>query len=272
MDRIEQAVSQLHQIRVEALADTWMHRIYPVFKLILTGFYLGVVTQIPLEEGEVLLSMGIYLVFLFVAGEISFYNCLSRLWITIPFVAVMGVYPLFAERDVRFCLGIFPLTTGMLHFFLLFLKGIYSVLAVYLLISTTTVENIVASLAKLHIPSAILTVILLIYRYIGLLFEETGRMVQAYRLRAPGQRGIAIGTWGSFAGLLLLRSLDRAERVSESMRLRGFQGKFQYWGQLTASWTDWLYFVAMCGMIVALRCVPVFLFAENMVNALLHLM
>lgn len=272
MSRIEQAVFQLHLIREEASADTWMHRIYPIFKLILTIFYIGVVTQIPTDKGEILLSMGLYLVFLFVAGGISFRNCVSRLWIALPFVAMMGVYPLIVERDILFYLGGLPVTTGMLQFLLLFLKGFYTVLAIYLLVSTTTVEKICISLAKCHVPGTVVTIVLLIYRYIGLLLEEAERMMQAYRLRAPGQRGIAIATWGSFVGLLLLRAFDRAERVSQSMRLRGFRGEFTYGGQVAVSWTDWLYFVALCGMIVVLRCVPVFFVAGKLVGNLMQRM
>ena len=51
-------------------------------------------------------------------------------------------------------------------------------------------------------------------------------MQQAYSLRAPGQKGIHISAWGSFLGQLLLRSMDRAQALYESMELRGFSGEF----------------------------------------------
>lgn len=270
MSKMEQAVQQLHQIREEASEDSWIHRIYPTFKLLLTVFYIGMVTQIPMEKGEILFSMAIYLVFLFVAGGISLKLCVSRLWIALPFVAFMGLYPLFAERDVLLYFGRFPVTTGMMQFLILFLKGIYTVLAVYLLVVTTTVEKMCTSLAKCHVPSAILTIVLLIYRYLGLLLEEAERMQQAYQLRAPGQRGIARNTWGSFVGLLLLRAFERAERINESMRLRGFQGEFIYWEQIKLSWTDWLFFVTMCGMMVLLRWIPVFRLAGQMAESMIN--
>ena len=53
-------------------------------------------------------------------------------------------------------------------------------------------------------------------------------MTEAYHLRAPGQKGIHISAWGSFLGQLLLRSMDRAEALYESMELRGFYGEFYY--------------------------------------------
>ena len=42
----------------------------------------------------------------------------------------------------------------------------------------------------------------------------------AYALRAPGEKGIHFRAWGSLLGQLLLRSVDRAQLVYESMLLR----------------------------------------------------
>lgn len=53
-------------------------------------------------------------------------------------------------------------------------------------------------------------------------------MTDAYRLRAPGQKGIQFSAWGSFLGQLLLRSMDRAEELYASMLLRGFHDHFHY--------------------------------------------
>lgn len=52
--------------------------------------------------------------------------------------------------------------------------------------------------------------------------------MDAYALRAPGQKGIYEKAWGSLAGGLLLRSMDRASAVYESMVLRGYSGEFYY--------------------------------------------
>jgi cobalt/nickel transport system permease protein len=50
--------------------------------------------------------------------------------------------------------------------------------------------------------------------------------MRAYSLRAPMQKGIHRGVWGSFAGQLLLRTFDRAQRVYEAMSIRGFNGEY----------------------------------------------
>jgi len=56
------------------------------------------------------------------------------------------------------------------------------------------------------------------------LVDEVARTTRAYRLRAAGRTGIAPSAWGPLAGQVLLRTFDRAERVYQAMRLRGFDG------------------------------------------------
>ena len=68
-------------------------------------------------------------------------------------------------------------------------------------------------------------------------------MSESYALRAPGQKGIHFSAWGSFLGQLLLRSMDRAEELYSSMRLRGFRGEFYYVGLPKAKGKDWLFFL-----------------------------
>ena len=106
----------------------------------------------------------------------------------------------------------------------LMIKGIYSVLAAYLLIATTSIEKICYALRLLHIPAILVTQVLLTYRYNTVLLEEANRMTQAYSLRAPNQKGVHFKVWGTLAGQLLLRSMDRANEVYEIMTLRGYQG------------------------------------------------
>ena len=110
----------------------------------------------------------------------------------------------------------------------LMMKGVFSLMASFLLIATTSIDSLCAALRKLHLPGILTTLLLLTYRYIGVMIQEVAVMTQAYRLRAPGQKGIHISAWGSFLGQLLLRSIDRAEELYGSMLLRGFRGEFYY--------------------------------------------
>ena len=110
----------------------------------------------------------------------------------------------------------------------LMLKGIYCLMASFLLMATTSIDALCAALRQLHLPPMIVTLLLLTYRYVSVLTEELAVMTDAYHLRAPGQKGIHISAWGSFLGQLLLRSMDRAGELYSSMQLRGYNGQFHY--------------------------------------------
>lgn len=258
MSRIDSAAITLHSIRAEALENRWLNRIYPLFKLLLTGLYIGMVTSVALHDWDILLSMGIYPLILFIAGDISPGKCIYRLRIALPLICMMGVFNVILERNVLFYMGILPVTDGMLHFLSLMVKGIYSLLAVYLLAVTTTVEKLCISLRIIHCPGVVVTVFLLIYRYISLLLEEAGKMVQAYHLRAPAQTGVAVQVWGSFVGMLLLRTYDRAEQIGDSMRLRGFQGEFLPGETMRITGSDWIFLILFAGILLVFRNIPVF--------------
>ncbi len=106
----------------------------------------------------------------------------------------------------------------------LMLKGIFAVLSAYILIATTSIEDICYALRCIHVPKIIVTVILLIDRYFIIMGREASRITEAYALRAPRQKGIHYSAWGTLVGQWLLRSMDRANAVYESMMLRGFDG------------------------------------------------
>ena len=78
-------------------------------------------------------------------------------------------------------------------------------------------------------------------------------MTDAYRLRAPGQKGVHISAWGSFLGQLLLRSMDRATALYESMELRGYHGEFHYAQGRPSSRASWPFAIGCTALIVLAR-------------------
>ena len=140
----------------------------------------------------------------------------------------------------------------------LLLKAGFAVSASYILIASTTMEQICYALRKLHVPRVLVTVFLLIYRYLVLMLKEADRITQAYSLRSPGEKGIRKSAWGPLAGQMLLRSIDRANTVYESMTLRGFRGEFFLRGSFVPLWQSVCYGVLWGGVLLLFRLVPVF--------------
>lgn len=228
MSRIDNAIYEIHHMDEIACRDQWVNEIHPLVKLLLTVFYIVLVMSYDKYDIIGLIGMVIYLIAGFILSELSLWDSIKRIRIVLPLVCIIGLFNPVFEREALFKVGDFIFTNGMMSMITLMLKGIFSVLASYLFVATTTIDKICYSLRLLHIPAIIVTQVMLMYRYISLLLEEAGQITQAYFLRAPRQKGIHFKVWGSLVGQLLLRSMDRAEAVYESMCIRGYKGEFYY--------------------------------------------
>jgi cobalt/nickel transport system permease protein len=73
-----------------------------------------------------------------------------------------------------------------------------------------------------RIPHIFIVMFEMTYRYIGVLVTEAYSMFISYSLRNASAKGIVIKDMGCFTGQLLLRSFDRADRVYNAMKCRGY--------------------------------------------------
>lgn len=246
MDKLSRARGELLEIDALAAKTSPVHRLHPLAKLLVTIAYIVTVVSFPKYDLSGLVMMILYPVLLFQTAGIAVSTCLYKLRVVLPLVCAVGIANPFLDRTVLLHLGGVPVTGGFISMLTLMMKGVFSLMASFLLIATTPIDVLCAALRKLHIPAILTTLLLLTYRYIGLMIQEVAVMNESYQLRAPGQKGIHISAWGSFLGQLLLRSADRAEELYSSMLLRGFSGEFFYTNIPAARAWD-LLFPIICG-------------------------
>lgn len=260
MNRLQTAIAALHE--ADALADdrSRRSRVHPAARLIVCMAFLLVTISFPKYELSGLLSMSLYLIVTAIWEELSFWRGFCRLKYIFITLVLIGGANLFYDRDVVFCMGMLSVTGGMVWMATLFVKGALTVYAAYFLMMTTGIGRICMALRRVGVPGGAVTVLLLTYRYLIVLLKETQRMMQAYTLRAAGQRGIHMRAWGSFAGMLLLRSMDRAQDVYDSMLLRGYDNEFPYESSEDKSsfGISFLYTVLWLAAFCLLRIVPLF--------------
>lgn len=82
-------------------------------------------------------------------------------------------------------------------------------------------------------------------------------------MRAPKQKGIYYKAWGSLIGSLMLRSIDRAQMVYESMELRGFHPDTFCVKKEKLDKKSCIYFSLMIVLLIILRFVPIFEMIEG---------
>ena len=254
MDKLSQAQHELREMDTLAAGDSPIHRLNPLCKLLVTIFYIITVVSFPKYDFSGLVVMVLYPVLLFQAAGSPVGLCFYKLRVVLPLVCAVGLANPFLDHAPLLRLGSMTITGGFVSMLTLMMKGVFSLMASFLLIATTRMDAICAALRKLHVPELIPTLLLLTYRYIGVMMEQASVMSQAYKLRAPGQKGIHISAWGSFLGQLLLRSMDRAEELYSSMTLRGFRGEF-YYADVPACGRSSLVFTAACiALFLGARC------------------
>ena len=271
MSKTDHAIYEIHQLNTLALRNQWMNRLHPLVKFVLTVVYIGVVVSFHKYDVVGLLGMMVYPLVMFLLADLSFKDCLRRLKIVLPLVCLIGVLNPLLDNN-RIVVNAVEVSAGILSMFTLILKGAFCVFASYLLIATTTIEKLCYALRLLHVPKIMVNQFLLTYRYITLLLAEVSKITQAYALRAPKQRGIHIRAWGSLVGQLLLRSMDRANEVYESMLLRGFSGEFQYIGAFhKMKLRDVVFFLAWIMIFAVFRIYPVLLAIGDCMGKLIHI-
>ncbi len=218
-----------------------INSLHPLVKLLTTVIYLAVVVSFGRYEISGLIPFTFYPILIFSLADLPAAQIFKRIAWVLPFIIGIGIFnPVFDHKTVWF-LG-FTISRGWLTFLSLFIKCILTVTAGILLIATTGMDRLGAAMRMIRFPRIFVLQLLLTYRYISVLGEEMARMFRAYSLRAPGQKGIQSKAWGSFAGSLLLRSYDRAQRVYAAMCLRGFTGEYNTCNIARLSSQDILFF------------------------------
>lgn len=226
MNQAERAGQELRAIDALAAQDSVLHRLSPLSKLFVTVFYIAVTVSFPKYDLTGLVWMLLFPLVGYQLSGIAVRTCFQKLRLVLPLVCAVGLFnPLF-DRQIVARIGTLAVSGGVLSMLTLVAKGIFCLLASFLLMATTTIEAICHALRQLRVPKLLTNLLLLTFRYISVLLDEVAVMQQAYALRAPGQKGIHVSAWGSFLGQLLLRSMDRAQSLYESMELRGFHGEF----------------------------------------------
>ncbi|MGB8252090.1 MAG: cobalt ECF transporter T component CbiQ [Anaerolineaceae bacterium] len=126
---------------------------------------------------------------------------------------------------------------GLIRFVSLGIKSWLSVIAAILLASTTSFTELLLAMRSLKIPRLLVAVFGLMWRYLFLMFEEVERLIRARKSRSgrdpsfPTRLGRSLkwqaGVTGGMAGSVFLRSLERSERVYNSMLARGYDGEIR---------------------------------------------
>lgn len=140
---------------------------------------------------------------------------------------------------------------GLLHAVTIALKANAVILALLALVGTMSETTLGHALGRLGVPHKLVTLFLMTVRYIEVLHAEYGRLRWAMKARGFRARTDlhTLKSLGHLIGMLLVRSLERSERVLAAMKCRGYTGRLPLLDDLRASPADWAF-----GALVAVAC------------------
>jgi cobalt/nickel transport system permease protein len=120
--------------------------------------------------------------------------------------------------------------------------------------ATAPLESSFKAAHALRIPGLLVQLGLLTYRYVFVFAEELRRLRIALRVRGYRNRvrRHSYRTAAHVAGTLLVRGYERAERVGQAMRCRGFDGQFRSLNSFATSPADVVSFLLIVASAAAL--------------------
>ncbi len=253
MADIDNAKSEIYGVENTASENSIVHKLNTTVKLIFTVVFVCLLVSVPKYDVTKSVIMCIPVLMLYILADISIMQSFKRIWAVFVFLMFMCIGNMLFNTGSFAVLGGFTVTYGMLSAAVLLLKGVSSVLMTTLLIESTGMEKLCSALLRLHFPNIFVTELLLTYRYIFVLLRETKTLKDAYSLRAPKDRGLHFKVWGTLVGQLLIRSIDRANEVYNSMVLRGFSGAGIYVCKEGIRAADIIFIIASTVILCVLR-------------------
>ena len=152
---------------------------------------------------------------------------------------------------------------GLIRFSSIVARSLISISAAVLLTATTRFPDVLHALRHLRVPAVLVAIIAFMYRYLFVLVEEVQRLLRARAARSarrPGQSGGGTVAWraavaGHMAGQLLVRSLDRSDRVYHAMQARGYRGELLTLAPHAMHGRDWAALLAGLLGVMAVQAV-----------------
>jgi cobalt/nickel transport system permease protein len=250
---IRNRISEIYSLEQLSAGNTVIHRLHPGAKLFGAFVFIAAVISFDRHDFGGLIPFIFYPAILMPLSNTPFAMPHKRVLTVLPFCLFIGISNLLLEREPAFTVLNVAVSGGLLSFCVILFRAYLCVIAVLLLIAATPFTDLTAQLRKLRIPEIFIIMFEMTYRYIAVLFSEAASMRTAYALRGAGKKGVGIGHAGTFIGSLLLRSIDRAERIYSAMQCRGYAlGKSRKIKRKLKT-ADVVYCVIICSMCLFFR-------------------
>lgn len=256
--KIDRAFYDIGHLDTLATGTTPLHHLDPRAKVLTTVVFILSVVSFDKYEISGLLPFFLYPAILIGLGNLPLGFLLKKLLLVSPFVIFLGIFNPWLDQTALYQFGPFAISGGWISFASLLLRFALTVGAALLLIATTGFAAICMALDKLGAPRIFTVQLLLLYRYIFILIAEAIRMLRAHALRSFRRKGrITFRVFQQLLGHLLLRTIDRAQRIHLAMLSRAFTGEIRVVRSFNFGYKEACFLLGCSGLFIALRVIDV---------------
>lgn len=196
------------------------HRLPPLLKLLLAISVIVAGVAIPVRYWPAYGVLGCLVFAGHSIAGIPLGYLIKRLLIFLPFVGSMAIsLPLSQGLDRGWDLMLQIMFRGSLAF-----------LVSLWLVNVMPFEQLLITLRKLRVPAVVVAILAFMYRYVFVVWDELDKMRTARKARnfSGGSLWFRWRTLSQLIGMLLIRSLNRAERIHGAMCARGWDGEVRW--------------------------------------------
>lgn len=207
----------LDQIQKFAAGNSICHRWPAIIKITLVAATIGLVMSVPPTAWPAYGLLLCWIVTGLIVAEVPLAYLLTRVRLLLPVLLTLSL-AIPASHGFQ---------SGWEYAAATVLRGLTSFLAALWLSSTTRLESLIDALRTLRVPRVLLEQLAFTCRYLSVVTDELARLRVARASRSLSPTSL----WGEWRGAvqmmnsLIIRSLDRADRVHHAMLARGWSGR-----------------------------------------------
>lgn len=235
--------------------DTPLHRLDARVKILAALAYIVAVVSFDKYEIARLAPFLLLPVLLAVLANIPVATLFKRSLVALPVALALAAFnPWLDPQPMALAPG-WVLGAGWVSLGSVALKAVLAASAAVLLVATCSFPGLCGALRRMGAPKAFTQQLLYLWRYAGVLAEEAGRLRQARDQRAFSRpQGPRIAA--RLIGTLLVRAMERAERIHAAMLCRGMRDSLPQRQIAPLGWRDAAFLTVALAIVAACRLLP----------------
>lgn len=218
-----------------------VHRLDARVKLLVALLFIVFFNVTPIQAWSAHLFYLVTMVAITLLARVAPRSVLERAMLAVPFVLMAAIgLPFIQDGEPLLVVRLFSwrvtiTDSGTLRFVNVIVKSWLSILVAITLALTTHFLEILRGMRSLGIPTVLIAIVMLMYRYMYVLVDEGMRLIRARDARtAQAEEGKSrrpllwrAQVTGHMIGTLFLRTYERSERIYGAMLARGFTGEIR---------------------------------------------